>query len=165
MAIGLIIAFCVIGVGMAVGGKAVVHYRRADLDYNNTIIKELSQNGVYPLEMWETYQLDIDSDGQEETLQVFHDFIQAFGNRVFVRIDNKEFELESLGEEDVKGAYETKATYAQAELVLDAENRIYIRVYVPYSYGYEECMVEFKGKHLYAINESVEIVDVVEDLD
>lgn len=28
MAIGLIIAFCVIGVGMAVGGKAVVHYRR-----------------------------------------------------------------------------------------------------------------------------------------
>lgn len=154
----IILGLCTIGIFselvLVVKDRIVSH--NAKLDLSNPIIEELIENDIQ-LQEFEQYQLDLDMDGTDEVLYFYIDFVKAFGHRVFININDKDYELESFGEDYKDGAYETNALHAQVELCLDSDNRIYIKASTPSDYGAEECEVEYRKKKLYARNKSVNI--------
>ena len=154
----IILVLCMIGIFcelvLVVKDRIVSH--NAKLDLSNPIIKELLDDNVQ-LQEFEQYQLDLDMDGTDEVLYFYIDFVKAFGHRVFININDKDYELENFGEDYQDGAYETNALHAQVELCLDSDDKIYIRVYTPSEYGAEECEIEYRENKLFARNKSVDV--------
>lgn len=126
----------------------VFNTTKGTLDYTNPIITEISENGSYTLEIGQVYTLDLDLDGQEDTLEFCIDFFKGYGHLMYFNINNEMFILEDFADDWDSYTNYTRAYYGKSELRLNSDNEIMIAVYIPSEYGYEESELQYSKNGL-----------------